>query len=110
MDREKIKRLEAAGWKVGTVAEFLGLTPEESRYIELKLALFLALKQARREAGVTQAELAERMGSSQSRVAKMEGGDPQVSVDLLLRGLFALGLTSSDVAETIAHVDEGSHS
>ena len=32
-------KLEAAGWKVGSADEFLGLTPEESAYIEIKLAL-----------------------------------------------------------------------
>ena len=102
MDLEKQKRLEAAGWRFGTVEEFLGLTPEESRYVEFKVALHLALRNARNEAGLTQAELATRMGSSQSRVAKMEAGDPHISVDLLLRALFALGKTSRDLAKIIA--------
>ena len=102
---DKIKRLEEKGWRVGTVKEFLDLTPEESRYIELKLALHIAVCQAREESGLTQAELAKRMGSSQSRVARMEGGDPQVSIDLLLRALIALGMTSADLAETIAQAD-----
>ena len=39
MDEEKKKRLEAKGWKVGTVAEFLELTPEEAMLVEIKLAL-----------------------------------------------------------------------
>ena len=102
MDREKINRLVARGWKVGTVDEFLGLTPQESHYIELKLALHVALSESRKNAGLTQAELANRMGSSQSRVAKMEAGDSHVSVDLLLRGLFALGLSRADLARIIA--------
>jgi len=105
MDPDQVRRLEAKGWRFGTVQEFLGLSDEESRYIELKLALHFAVCETRKEAGLTQAELAERMGSSQSRVAKIEGGDPNVSIDLMLRALFALGMTSADLAETIAQAD-----
>ncbi|MFM2063630.1 MAG: hypothetical protein RLZZ507_3301 [Cyanobacteriota bacterium] len=39
MEKLKIESLEAKGWKVGTVAEFLELTPEEAALIEIKLAL-----------------------------------------------------------------------
>ena len=39
MDKAKKARLAKKGWKVGTVTEFLGLTPEESAYIEIKLSL-----------------------------------------------------------------------
>jgi hypothetical protein len=34
--KQKQKRLQAKGWKVGTVKEFLGLSNEEAAYIELK--------------------------------------------------------------------------
>src|SRR5581483_4278956 len=47
----------------------------------------------RAELGLSQAVVAKRLGSSQSRVAKMEAGDPSVSLDLLLRALLALGAT-----------------
>ena len=33
MKKEQQKRLEKAGWKFGTVAEFLNLTPEESEIV-----------------------------------------------------------------------------
>ena len=33
MDLAKRQRLEAAGWKIGTVAEFLELTPVESKIV-----------------------------------------------------------------------------
>ena len=102
MDPRKVKRLEAAGWKVGTVEEFLGLTPEDMRYIDMKIALADSLKKGRKERGMTQSELAELMGSSQSRVARIEGGDPSVTIDLIVRGLLALGLTSRDLAAIIA--------
>jgi DNA-binding XRE family transcriptional regulator len=102
MDARKKKRLEAAGWRVGSTQEFLGLSPAEAAYIELKIALSDKLKERRQRQRVTQQELARVLGSSQSRVAKMEAGDPTVSLDLLLRALFALGATRKDVARAIA--------
>jgi DNA-binding XRE family transcriptional regulator len=101
MKREKRKRLEAEGWAVGSAADFLGLTPEEQSYIELKLALGRQLRKKRERRSWTQAALAARLGSSQSRVAKMEGGDPSVSVDLLLKALLAAGATKREIAQAI---------
>jgi DNA-binding XRE family transcriptional regulator len=91
MDKAKRKRLEAAGWKLGTVRDFLDLTPEEESYIELKLELAKNLQKRRIEKKLTQVELARMLKSSQSRIAKMEAGDPTVSVDLLVRSLLVLG-------------------
>jgi DNA-binding XRE family transcriptional regulator len=101
MDARKKKRLEEAGWRVGSTQELLGLSPAEAAYIELKIALSDKLKERRQRQQVTQQKLAELLGSSQSRVAKMEAGDPTVSLDLLLRALFALGATRRDVAKAI---------
>jgi hypothetical protein len=56
MDPNKRARLEAHGWKVGTVAEFLDLTPEETALIEMKLALSDSLR-VRREQRMSQAEV-----------------------------------------------------
>ena len=47
MREEKKKRLEAKGWKIGTVKEFLGLSNEESEYIELKMRLADGLRERR---------------------------------------------------------------
>ena len=102
MNRERRKRLEAKGWKLGTVREFLGLTPEESAYIELKLALGRRLRELRTQRDLTQTDLAKRLRSSQSRVAKLEAADPSVSLDLLVRSLLALGATRKDLARIIA--------
>ena len=102
MDKKKKDRLAAGGWSTGTAADFLGLTPEEAEFVELKLALSSELKDLRSEHGISQLELAERLGSSQSRVAKMEASDPTVSVDLLIRGLFAAGATKEDIASAIS--------
>ena len=98
MDEHKKKRLTARGWKVGNTDEFLGLTPEEAAYIELKLVLSDHLKKQRQQRKLTQIELGKLLRSSQSRVAKMEMGDPSVSLDLLIRALLALGVSREDLA------------
>lgn len=102
MKRKKRDRLEKAGWKVGSTEEFLGLSAEEARYIELKLALSEAVRHQRSRAGLSQEELAKRLGSSQSRVSKMEKADPTVSVDLLVRSMLAAGATRRDIAAAIS--------
>ncbi|ANM29866.1 transcriptional regulator [Acidobacteria bacterium Mor1] len=102
MRKAKRERLEQKGWRVGTTDEFLDLTPEESAYIELKLRLSTGLKKRRQRRKVTQVQLAELIKSSQSRVAKMESGDPSVSMDLLIRSLLALGASDRDLARVIA--------
>mgnify|MGYP005862376217 CR=1 FL=1 len=102
MQDSKRKKLEAAGWKVGSVEEFLGLTPEESAYIEMKLALSHNLRQRRLRNKLSQIELAKKVHSSQSRIAKMEAGDPSVSIDLIMKSLLALGASPKDVAKAIS--------
>ena len=102
MDDKKRKRLEAKGWKVGTTKEFLQLTDEEEAYIELRLKLAEGLKSRRSNKGLTQIQLAQAIHSSQSRVAKMEAGDPTVSLDLLVKSLLALGASNRDLAKIIA--------
>ncbi len=101
MDKEKRRQLERKGWKIGSVQEFLRLTPEESAYIELKLSLADSLKQQRERRRLTQVELARLLKSSQSRVAKMESGDSSVSLDLLVRSLIALGASRRELARAI---------
>lgn len=98
MDAKKKKKLESAGWRVGDAADFLELTPEEAEFVELKLALAAGLKAERETRGLTQEELARKVGSSQSRVAKMEAADSSVSLDLMVRSLFKLGAKRADVA------------
>jgi len=101
MEKSKKAKLTNAGWHVGTTDEFLGLTSEEAALIELKLALSDELRARRVAKGVTQGELAKRLGSSQSRVAKMEAADASVTMDLLVRAHLALGATPKDLARTI---------
>ena len=102
MDKRKQARLAKKGWKVGTVANFLDLSAEESAYVEMKLALSEMLKVRRARKRLTQAELAKAIESSQSRVAKMEAGDPTVSIDLLVKSLLALGVSKKELGRTIS--------
>lgn len=91
MDPEKKKRIEAAGWKVGDAADFLELTDVERQIVEVRLALSRAVRAAPEAKGWTQGELAKAIGSSQSRVAKIESTSQDVTVDLMLRALFTVG-------------------
>jgi DNA-binding XRE family transcriptional regulator len=102
MNSKKKKKLEAKGWVTGDASDFLGLSPEEARFIDLKLALMDSLKAERLKQKITQVELAKMIGSSQSRVAKMEAGAPSVSVDLLLKALLTLGVTNKQLSKIIA--------
>ncbi len=101
MKASKSKTLQEEGWKIGSVEQFLGLSPEEVAYIELKLALSASLKKRRRLEKLSQVEVANILHSSQSRIAKMEAGDPTVSLDLLIKSLLALGASRRDLAKVI---------
>ncbi len=102
MKSARKKQIETKGWKIGTVAEFLQLSPEESAYIEMKLALSKNLQERRKGKSLTQEQLARLLKSSQSRVAKMEAGDPSVSLDLLVRSLLVLGETRKSLAKVLS--------
>ena len=102
MSNAKQAALEEKGWKYGSAKDFLDLSEEEVAYIELKLELSQKLKASRTRNKLTQAELARMMKSSQSRIAKMEAGDPTVSIDLLVRSLLALGLSKKEIGQTLS--------
>lgn len=105
MNTSKKARLQREGWAVGDAAEFLNLNPQEAQFVELKLALAAGVRHLREHRGITQAALAEQLGSSQSRVAKMEAADRSVSVDLMMRSLLAIGATAAEIAKLIKSVD-----
>ena len=98
---KKKKKLEEAGWKVGDAKDFLGLTPREQEYIELKMSLAKSLSKTRKEKHLTQTEFAKRLGSSQSRVAKMEAADSSVSIDLLVKSLIELDVSKRRLSKMI---------
>ena len=102
MNKSKKQRLEAKGWKVGNVREFLSLSPEETEYVELKLTLSKNLQERRRSLKLTQHQMARLLKSSQSRIAKMEAGDPSVSIDLLVRSLLTLRTPRKALTRTLS--------
>jgi len=103
MKGSKKKRLEKAGWKVGTAAELLSLSPAEAAYIELKVRLARQLAARRMELRLSQRAVATRVRSSQSRVARMEAADASVSIDLIVRSLLALGAEPKVLKELVDH-------
>jgi Helix-turn-helix len=96
------RRLEDRGWKVGSASEFLGLTPQEEQLVELRLVLCKAVRERRKTKHIPQEKLAERMNTSQSRIAKLESCDPHVSTDMMFNALFALGASLNDTSKLIA--------
>jgi len=102
MRSDKKEKLERAGWKVGDAKEFLGLTDADMALIDVRVSLARELRRQRLAKKLSQTRLAQRIGSSQSRVAKMEAGDPTVSIDLLLRSLFSTGSTGAAIGRVIA--------
>jgi DNA-binding XRE family transcriptional regulator len=97
MKTNKLDRIKAAGWEVGSADDFLQLSDEESRLLALKLSLINAVKKSRIKRKLSQIDLAQRMKSSQSRIAKIEAGDASVSLDLIVRALIASGATTRDI-------------
>lgn len=102
MDTKKRKRLEHAGWRVGSAEGFLALTPDELAILEMREALGRRVRELRESRNLTQSALAAAMGSSQSRVAKVEAGHPGVSLELTIRALLSLGANRDDVGACIA--------
>lgn len=101
----KLKRLKAVGWKVGTARDILGLDEQEAALVEVKLSLIDAVKKSRQKRRLSQTDLAQRLRSSQSRVAKIEAGDPSVSLDLIVRALIATGATQQEIRKAFASRD-----
>lgn len=89
MKKAQKARFAKAGWKVGSASDLLGLNDAEAALVEARLSLGDAVRTVRRRRRLTQAGLAKLMGSSQSRVAKVENRDPEVSLDLQLKAIFA---------------------
>ncbi len=102
MDKTKKKTIENKGWNVGDIDQFLGLDSAEMAIVEMKMALAKTLIEKRKKSKITQINMAKLIGSSQSRVAKIEKGDSTVSIELMLKSLFSLGATKKEIAKVIA--------
>jgi ribosome-binding protein aMBF1 (putative translation factor) len=102
MDAKKLRKIKKKGWGVGSVADFLDLSPEEMAYIEMRFKLAKSLREKRKKQRLSQAKLAVKIKSSQPRVAKIEAGDPSVSIDLMIRTLLALGASQKEVGKILS--------
>src|SRR3989442_12340844 len=102
MNSAKKARLERAGWKVGTAAEFLGLNKQEAAFVEIKLALARCLHALRIRRKLSQSRVAELVGPRQTRVAKMESGDPSISTELLLRSVMMFDGSPTEGVRAVA--------
>lgn len=91
MNRVEREALEAAGWKFGDYGDFLGLGDAERQVVELRIRLSRGIREARGRAGMTQADLASAMKSTQPRVARIEAGGRGVSLDQMMRAYFVAG-------------------
>lgn len=101
MKKSKQRKLEAAGWSIGSAFEFLELTEAEVIIVNMKLALAKRIKELRRQNKITQMSLAKMIGSSQSRVAKLETSDSSVSMELLVKSLAVLGESRSKIGQVL---------
>ena len=102
MEKTKKNKLEAKGWTVGDIDEFLGLDEAEMAIVEMKVALAKALVEKRKRSNVTQVNMAKIIGSSQSRVAKIEKADSSVSLELMIKSFLSLGATKKDIVRVFA--------
>jgi len=91
MEAVKRKALEAAKWKVGDVAEFLGLSDEERQWLDARAELALAVRRQRESRHLSQKQLGALLKTSQPRVAKIERAASDVSLDQLVRAFTAAG-------------------
>jgi hypothetical protein len=97
MDKKVQQNLERAGYRFMDAEDFLGLSDEERQIVELRMAIRREIRLGRKRNNLTQQQLAVKIKSSQPRVAKMEAGAPDVSLDLLFRGFFAAGCKINDL-------------
>src|SRR4051794_31491257 len=104
MDKETRKAIEDAGFRVTNIQELFGLTEEETRLIELKVTIARRIRELRQKSGITQQALAAKLKSSQSRVAKIESADVDVSLDLMVRAFFALGGKPASLPAPLGHL------
>jgi DNA-binding XRE family transcriptional regulator len=89
--------LREDGWVEGDAADFLGLDQTESRLIDMKISAVFAIRRLCAERGMTQAQLAKAIGISQPRMAKLESLSPGVSLDQMMKALFAVGGSVADL-------------
>lgn len=99
MQKEKLK----SEWTSGDYGDFLDLSTEERQLVEIRISVSKMIRRLREEKCLTQANLAERVGSSQSRIARIEAGAADVTLDLLIRVMLAAGGNLAELADVLAN-------
>jgi DNA-binding transcriptional regulator YiaG len=89
-------------WVEGSVQDFRQLSDADMEYIEMRLAASRYLKSIRQAQNMTQKMVAMKLHTSQSRLAKMEAGDSSVSLDLLFKSLFSLGVSRKKLVRALS--------
>lgn len=104
MNENTRRALEAAGHHVTeSAAEAMGLPAWHDTHWEILEDLRRAVREKRMSAGVTQAELARRLGVKQPNIAALEGNDPRISMDAMVRAMLALGATRAELGRAIGN-------
>lgn len=102
LDKTRIKKLENAGWKMGDFGDAFALSAEDRAFVEMRLAAAREVDRLREEQGVSQRELARRMGTKQPTVSRMLAEPSSTTFDSLFRALLALGSTPRQIAAALA--------
>lgn len=102
MDAEERGRLEAKGFRIGTVAEFLSLSPGEPAVVDMRIALARNLREQRLTRGVQQADLAAKARTTQKRISLMENGDKSILIDRLFAANVELGICPGELLKQLS--------
>ncbi len=102
LSKTRRARIEKAGFHVTSVQEYFDLSDAEMSIIEMRITLAKAIRRARENRQLTQAQLAKLIKSSQPRVAKIEAGDPDVSIEQMVKSALALGLSRRQIGKALA--------
>lgn len=89
-------------FETGTVQDFLGLTDVEHVLVDVRAYLALGVRRGRQQKAMTQEELATAANTTQTRISKAENGNPDVSIELYLRMLLALGVEKQTITKTFS--------
>ena len=101
MDTKKRKQLEAAGYQITDSADWLGLTPQEQAIVNMRVNFALEIERVRKASNITQRELADKIGTRQSGVARMLNNPTTATIDSLIKTLLALGASPKRIAALI---------
>ena len=107
MTERKKKILVANGYTITDSADWLGLSNEEAQIVNMRVALAQELERVRKSKGITQAELARRVGTKQSGVARMLNNPDTSTMDNLIKALIALGEPIGKIAACLLLCSSG---